>query len=288
MTKTRSRSAWTLVVIGILVACGEQLISDPSFDVWCGDALCSPWEATGQVSRVKTWHEKDFGVALGNGAVLSQRSRSKHRVDCMEFEVIADVEARADVVLEMDFLDDGTSEYAQPIPESHWAKLRFFVKTPTWYDGVRFILRKRGKGRAVLAQIKANGGDECEGEPVALAGRPLGARCEAAEQCESALCQKASVGGERAGPNHTCGECSDDVPCADGAVCGFGLNDLGGYTQCTPAGQAELGASCLTDAECASGDCAQSSIESCPACNGTDCDNAWRECVARSLAGTCR
>jgi hypothetical protein len=76
MTKVRSRLGWSLAVLGAFVACRDELISDPSFDVWCGEALCSPWEATGDVSRVTTWHKKDFGIALGDGAVLSQRSAS--------------------------------------------------------------------------------------------------------------------------------------------------------------------------------------------------------------------
>jgi hypothetical protein len=78
MTKLSSRLGWILAVVGAFVACRDELISDPSFDVWCGNKLCSPWEATGDVSRVKTWHEKDFGIELGDGA-FTALGQQEHR-----------------------------------------------------------------------------------------------------------------------------------------------------------------------------------------------------------------
>jgi hypothetical protein len=240
MTNFRWRLSFSLAVSAVCVACPGDLISDPSFDLWCGQALCSPWEATGRVSRVTT-------------------------------------------------CDDGASEYRQDIPESHWAKLRFFVKTPSWYDSVRFILRKNGTGKAVLAQIKASAWGECAGDPVVLAGRPLGAPCEAADQCESALCGAASFDLHEGWTHQKCGECSNDDPCADGAACGFGLSEVGTYAHCTPAGESQFGASCVTGAECASGVCAPPTHEPCASCRGDDCteDPVWIDCEARSFAGTC-
>src|SRR4051812_39436762 len=126
-----SRKRMLMTALIALAACGDNLLADPSFDLWCGESLCKPWKVTGKVSRVKTWHEHDYGVSLGNGAVLSQRSKHDP-VECIEFDVIADVSATADMWLEMDFRDDGTSEYKQQIAESHFAKLRFLVKAPTW------------------------------------------------------------------------------------------------------------------------------------------------------------
>jgi hypothetical protein len=220
---------------------------------------------------------------------LSQRSASKSIVNCIEFEVIADVDAKVGVDLEMDFRDDGTSEYKQHIPESHWAKLRFLVRAPTWYDGVRFILRKTGKGRAVLAQIQASSGSGCAGEPLTLADRPLGAACEVPEQCATGVCGEASVDPDGGWGKLKCGECTNDDPCSDGAVCGFGLSEVGTYARCTPTGSSPSGTSCVTDAECASGLCEPPKDEPCTPCEGNDCsDDAASQCDARSFAGTCR
>jgi hypothetical protein len=218
--RSHRRLALGFAALGMFAACGDNLIADPSFDLWCGAALCSPWETTGHVTRVKTWHQRDFGASLDDASSLSQVS-TKDPVSCIEFEVIADVSASAAVWLEMDFRDDGSVDYRQLIPESHWASLRYLVKTPTWYDQVRFTLKKEGHGRAVLAQIRATPGDDCgDGAPLPLNDRPSGARCESDDECTSGICGPTSGALLLFGTSHTCGECSDAVPCADGLVCG--------------------------------------------------------------------
>jgi len=257
MKNRHSRNTpWLLAAFALFVACGDNLIMDPSFDLWCGETLCAPWEVTGHVEQVKTWHRSDFGVALADGALLSQLS-THAAVECIEFEVIADVDAAAEVSLEMDFKDDGSSEYKQLIPESHWAKLRYLVKAPTWYERVRFILRKSGFGHAVLAQIKATQGSDCGPlPPVPATNRPNGARCESAAQCGSGVCaapRAPGVGLENF--PRACGDCSAQQPCAHDALCGAALSDYGPYLSCVEPGEARVGAICLSGDECASGLC---------------------------------
>jgi hypothetical protein len=262
MKKSLSTSRLLLAGIALLVACGDNLIQDPSFDLWCGAALCAPWEATGKVTRVGTWHSYDYGVALQDGAVLSQ-AVMHDAVSCIEFEVIADVDAKAEVWLEMDFRDDGSSEYKQLIPESHWAKLSYLVKAPSWYDKLRFILRKQGKGRAVLAQIKATPSEDCSGPAVALLHRPPGAGCESADQCDSAVCTTAP---ERYGPGlaksvdgkpaaKVCSGCATDTECGSGERCGLATGDAGAHRACVTQASSSESTWCLSDAQCESGDC---------------------------------
>jgi hypothetical protein len=228
MKDRRSRRlALGFAALGMFAACGDNLIADPSFDLWCGAELCAPWETTGHVTRIKTWHERDYGVSLDDASSLSQVS-SKDPVRCIEFDVIADVSASAEVWLEMDFRDDGTVDYRQLIPESHWASLRYLVKGPTWYDQVRFSLKKEGHGRAVLAQIRATPGDDCGNSPaLPLDDRPSGAACESDDQCTSGVCGMTSADFALFGFSHACGECSDALPCADGLVCGSMNTDKG-------------------------------------------------------------
>jgi hypothetical protein len=275
MKNRHSRSTpWLLAAFALFVACGDSLIVDPSFELWCGKTLCAPWEVTGDVEQVKTWHRSDFGVALADGALLSQLS-THTAVKCIEFEVIADVDASAAVWLEMDFKDDGSSEYKQLIPESHWAKLRYLVKAPTWYERVRFILRKSGFGHAALAQIKATESSDCGTRPpVPETNRPNGAKCENAKQCESGVCAAPEARGNgQADFSRACSDCSSQKPCADDALCGAALNDYGPYLSCVVPGSGQLGAICVHGDECASGHCSSAYFTargSCAECVSDD------------------
>lgn len=285
---TRSRGKLVLLaLVALFVACGDNLIADPSFDLWCGSKLCKPWKVSGsgQVTRVKTWHSNDYGVSLDDDTVLSQLS-THDPVECIAFEVIADVSASADVWLEMDFRDDGVSEYKQLIAESHFTKLRYLVKAPTWYDSLRFILRKKGDGRAVLAQIKATPSDECKGDALELLERPQGASCEDGAQCAEAKCTKAPAQfaegfeePEGDAPVLACGECDSTEDCAKGEVCSVGVEDARGYAACLPEGSLEHGMWCLSNDDCSSKLCSVAAPlihASCAQCE-TDADCASGE-----------
>lgn len=272
MTYKRMRcvGAWLLAIVS-LGSCGRSLIEDPSFDLWCGQALCQPWESTGVVQRVPTWHVQDFGVELADGAALSQLS-TQAPAACIHFEVIADVTASADVRLELDFNDDGSKEFDQVIPESHWSKLSFNASAPKWYRGLRFTLRKAGRGRAVLAQISATD-DGCQSE-LPDTGRANGVQCNEASQCAGAVCDAHNDGVFLHAPWLRCGECASDEACAEGMRCGTRRNANGLYAACVPLAQA-LGAVCDDDAQCESGHCTQALAQghaSCGECaSDADC-----------------
>ena len=253
--------AWLACAAG-LIACGENLIVDPSFDLWCGKRLCAPWQVSGQVSRVSTWHRHDYAVSLADDSSLTQLSEAA-AVSCIELELITDVSASANVWLELDFNDDGSAEYRQPIPESHWAKLRYLVGTPRFYDGVRFTLRKLGNGRAVLAQIKAMQGSGCDEAALPDVGRPNGIRCDADSQCMSGSCGPApgtlalfEIGVDpEAQRKEVCGDCSSRHPCEDGERCNGSGGEHGPYLSCVTDPPAETGAWCVEDAGCAGSTC---------------------------------
>jgi hypothetical protein len=154
------------------------------------------------------------------------------------------------------------------------------VEPPTWYDRVRFILRKTGFGHAVLAQIKATESSDCGAlPPLRSTNRPNGARCETAAQCGSGMCgalpQRAGIG--LATSPRVCGECSSAQPCAADALCGAAISAYGPYQTCVVPGEGQSGALCLTDAECASARCSVPypwARGSCAECaSDADCPN---------------
>lgn len=271
------KPSWTwwlcALLAALLAACGTKLISDPSFELWCGQELCAPWESKGKVTRVGTWHANDYAVSLGNGAEISQRS-DEDPVDCIEFELIADVTAEAQVQLELDFMDDGRSEYTEQIAESRWARLRFLVKPPSWYDGLRFRVRKLGKGRAVIAQLSAVSSSECKGEPIELvAERPVGVKCDEDEQCRSGRCARALpnvFGIAIFQPAQVCAECQSSEDCDAGAVCGLRESEIDeeAYRGCVQPGPLEVGATCEHHGACPLGVCLEAASFNTSACAG--------------------
>jgi hypothetical protein len=273
MRHVRARR-WLGIGLGLtaFVACGESLIRDPSFDLWCKDTLCAPWEVSGHVRRVPTWHRSDYGVSLDDDALISQLS-THDPTACIAFTLIADVEASAQVWLEMDFNDDGSSEFKEVIPESHWAKQRFNAQTPRSYKNVRFILRKLGHGRAVLAQITAETNGDC-GEKRALPAthRENSSECSSAGQCDGGACvARPPLVGTNA--RLACGECESDEQCPDEMFCGSLRGEMGYYAACVPRVQ-DNGAACELDAQCASGPCVQSLSFAVPTCGECASDDA--------------
>jgi hypothetical protein len=256
-----------LCLLAGLVACGDNLLRDPSFDLWCGAQLCEPWQATGKVTRTGTWHARDYGVSLADGASLAQLSEHE-AVDCIELELLADVEANAAVSVEMDFQDDGVSEYEELIPESHFARLRYLVNTPDWYERVRFILRKRGKGRAVVAQVRATSSEDCDGPELRLREQPTGAYCESSRQCASERCVRAPMpytelaSAEPVQAHAVCSACGEDADCAVGELCDVeAIGDdparLRAEWACLGPAHKTLGEWCASGRACASGSCSQ-------------------------------
>lgn len=140
----------------LLGGCESNLIENPSFDRWCDDRLCDWNTDTGKIERVGSWHPKDYAVSfVDKGTQISQLSRDPAPGGCIRFAMIADVQPRAELSLQLDFHDDGVIDDEQKIPAISWQETSFLVRAPRSYSKVRYILRKQGDGRAVLAQLWA-------------------------------------------------------------------------------------------------------------------------------------
>ncbi len=234
-----------------LIGCEPQdLISNASVDRWCGDHPCG-WEVDGEVERVATWHSNDYAVVLvSDDARLHQLNQgaSSASIECMAFEMLARVEHGAKAYLELDFLDDGEIDYSERLPEGDFIPVRFLVTMPTWFEGVRFSIRKDGPGEVTLARLAASPAYDCPDPPLPLLHRPSGATCEEDEQCEIGNCTSG-----------VCDECGSDDDCDADQSCGeviyyYGFLPLANVGRaCVDIGSKRIAELCDRGAECASG-----------------------------------
>jgi hypothetical protein len=186
------RKLWLLVLTPALLGakCGESVIKDPGFELWCGDTLCNWQVQEGHIARAPTWHERDYGVDLiGESVQLWQRGDfGDDRPGCLSYDLLSSIDGKAQVVLEMDFDDDGTVEFSQVLPIGAWSTLSYKAPAPTWYRSIRFSIKKHGDGHATLARIRVGADIECQGPPPSTPNRPAGAPCESAAQCAGGAC----------------------------------------------------------------------------------------------------
>src|SRR5262249_37305589 len=137
--------------------CNGDVLQDSALKLWCGeheDTLCAWRVDRGTVNKVPTWNDHEFGAELAEkGTQISQLSTEGS--DCMEFSVVADVDAVADVKIGIDFDLDGSEDYTSSVGETHWHVARTLIHAPLGYGRLlRFMVRKQGEGHAVLAELR--------------------------------------------------------------------------------------------------------------------------------------
>ncbi len=266
--------------------CGSSsvppLLEDPSFDLWCGDELCS-WEVEqGNISQVPTWHSGDHGVGLhSDPTILSQHSPgSDEDTDCILFTLMVDSDPGVTVQLELDFQDDGLTEYAHPIPSTDWETFSYYIRPPSWFDHLRFRIRKTGTGNATVAQIAADraDGDLCGSQtPTPYRDLPLANRCEADSECSTGICKGYQVlssdawlqGHVRA----TCGECNVGG-CGEEQVCGLSFTaDNQPHSACVEPASKSMGEACTNPGECGTGVCCEGRCSECCQTGNNACDD---------------
>lgn len=239
----------------------NDLLLNASFDLWCGDELCG-WEVeAGEAIKVATWHELDSGAELrGEYVALSQYAPAgPAEAACVEFSLLADADPGAELELQLDYLDDGVVDWQSPISAEDWSATSYKVRSPEWFEGIRFRIVKHGDARAVIAQVRAQGIDDglCSGDAVVLHDLPVGAECDAAEDCAGGFCEQIPYPGNASVLTvETCATCGADADCGSGLACGLDWSSqVYGHQDCVPAGGKALGEVCVSDAECGSGIC---------------------------------
>lgn len=251
---------WLLVAALALAGCADaDLVQNPLLDRWCGDRPCG-WDVDGEIERVGTWHPNDYAVALvSDDARLHQlNAEVDASVDCFEFSMIAKIDERARVYVELDFLDDGVAEFSQRLRPTDYEPLRFLITTPTWYHGVRFAVRKHGPGKAVLGRMRVTESSKCTAPPLDLDHRPLAALCEGDDQCTDGFCV-----------DSVCAGCRDAATCGAGESCGYVAGEHGDARACVMDGSVAIGAPCNDGAQCESGICCEGACSEC--CAADDC-----------------
>jgi hypothetical protein len=245
------------VAVAALVAGCNDLIEDSTFRAWCGDALCNWTLESGSVRKAPTWHPNDYGVELVDTPTAISQSTDK-TAKCITFTTVADIEPSAQVTIGLDFNRDGTVEYEQPIAATGFHQAETQVTAPALYDGIRFVVTKKGAGRAVLAEIRAKAEGQCSAPPIVLRDQPLGTPCSAADGCASGVCCTGLCAECCTGP-----EPSQVVACPESGACetrvehSIRMSFLPAMpAQCDPgAHDRPAGAECVADSDCASGAC---------------------------------
>ena len=292
------------LLCGIFATGCDDILSDPNFHTWCGDQLCSWKLDSGQIRRAPTWHPKDYGVELLDSTDATHITAISQIVDktptCLEFTTVADVAAEAQVSIGVDFDNDGTFEYEQPIAATGFTAQKTQITAPLTYTNIRFVIMKKGSGRAVLAQMDVRSKTDCTAPPVALKPQVQGTTCGAAGHgiecisriCCDGMCAECCAKGGPQGKDEDGGVLPDPTDtCSDGAKCG--TLGRGVPRQCDP-GTAKRPAhiECLLNEDCASGVCTGAVWEiHNEAVGGGPCPpppGQGKDCRVSVRAGVCR
>jgi hypothetical protein len=273
------------------VAC-DELVSDPTFDTWCGDQLCHWQVETGSVSKVETWHSGDEGVELvGSPVSLSQQLMTSSGE--ITLRITADLDASADVAIEIDLGDDGALDYSNVIPAGPpWSIQSMTINLPHSDARARLRIHKRGRGKARIGRLSLESDSPFRGilDTFLLP-------CETAETCPTAFCEKQA--GNTTGYCRFCKSdtdcaadrycdlapntqfhgscvvrpvesgCTRDEDCPEGTICGadgldqIALNRLGSaardllteFGECKALASVAVDHACRADRECGSGIC---------------------------------
>jgi hypothetical protein len=254
--KTFARRCASQLAIGAFAAtavggdCDGDIVQDPTFRDWCGDALCAWKLDEGHLQRVPTWNENDFGVGFVDDPTQISQSTTESSATCILFTSVANLDPAADVTLSVDFNGDGTIEYASQLGATRWQKVQTEITAPAAYQGITFILKKGGTGTAVLAEMRIQSSTGCTAAAAAVApgSLVLGEKCGGDGDCRAGLtCTGAAS-------DLLCSQCSSTVACADGAACSARSVFL--PSQCGPGdGLGAAGDPCLAASDCASGAC---------------------------------
>ncbi len=280
----------TLLVLSAIAClapgCEGDVLKDPTFRLWCGESLCDWKIDTGTVQRVPTWHPTDYGVSfVATPSQISQESAQGS--DCMEFSAVANVDASAQVKIQVDLNLDGTIDFEAPIAETNWRPAKILIHGPKNVgEQLRFVVRKEGVGNAVLAELRLRRVDTCTGPRVTIKDLPVGARCGDGAECTSGDCCLGTC--SQCCPGESAGGCSGQVECAVPAQLPPGLSPyvLPRFPWlCGPGTHIGLGAAaCVAASDCVSNACDGAIYHPAASC----ADGGTSGCFDGVIAGHCR
>jgi hypothetical protein len=292
---TRIAVAAVIVFAGASLGddCDGDIVQDPTFRDWCGQALCSWKTDFGQIQRVPTWNQEDFGVSFLDGPMGTQISQvtQENQATCVLFTSVGNIDPTAEMTVSVDFDNDGTIDDIETLAATKWHTVQTEITAPPRYQGITFYVKKSGTGAAVLAEMAIQSTSGCTAPAHKLTGLRLGEPCSSTTECAPGLvCPEEVDGGAQ-----FCGECTEQMPCAGSASCQQRSVFL--PLQCGPGqGLGASGAPCLAKGDCASGACdGATPVELLSGDAATPCDlneagpGDPSNCMwASALGGTCR
>jgi len=230
--------------------CDGDIANDPTFRDWCGDTLCAWTLDAGHIARVATWNADDFGVSFVDQGTQISQSTTDTSPTCILFTSVADIDPNAGMTIGVDFNSDGTIDYSAPLGSTSWQSVQTEITAPPAYQGITFYLTKTGTGTAILAEMRIQSSSGCTAPPKPITGLEFGEKCEAdaGDTCAAGLtCFGVSS-------DQLCSQCSDTVPCTNGAACS--TRSVFFPSQCGPGqGLGVGGDPCLVGTDCMSGTC---------------------------------
>lgn len=178
----KKRDALVVLLFCVILrgdGCGtEDVLQNPGFDLWCGDALCHWNVVDGEIERVPTWHRSDWGASLvGDRVVLEQAvPLGDEFISCIEITAQTVIERGATLRLELD--DDTHIDLPNTDFHDHHQTVDFAPLRTTM-----FILVKTGEATAIVAQVRAQVPPTCRQAP-----SPSGSPCWEGQDCLNSVC----------------------------------------------------------------------------------------------------
>jgi hypothetical protein len=151
----------------VIVSCETDLLEDSGFQYWCGEQLCEWDTIEGEIDRVSTWHEQDYGVELVGAPVVLTQPFARGTLGCALIETVANVDPAAEVFVAIDQDGDGTPEWERQLGTEGFEAKSWEVELDVFGDntitlgpdpversvGIA-IVRKNSVGEAVIARLR--------------------------------------------------------------------------------------------------------------------------------------
>lgn len=145
----RLMTPFAIATLLLVTGCGDY--DEPESRIWCDDALCGTYTASGTIAEAPSWHPDDSAVALiSDGASLTRSTSEFGR--CLRVVVIADVPADAEASVMVTVLDLPSMSRRLPLPAGEWISHDFEVAVSE-SGRVQITVEKQGAAPVTLARM---------------------------------------------------------------------------------------------------------------------------------------
>ena len=192
MRRNHAPLALAVLLLAAVAACGRLDVDSEPGNFWnnaCAEAPCGWEQLAGSLGHAPTWSETDYAYTFE--APGTKLTRRVDRRGCQQIEILGDIEASAELTLQLDLNEDDIVDFTAVLPASHWQPTALRVNGPIGELGMRMTIEKRGTGKAAIARLRMSA------DPCASAQPPVPPTTFA----DGSVCGRCAVAGrgERAG-----------------------------------------------------------------------------------------